>query len=349
MANRVFVAAILTLWLGSMSWLMVDKILPSYYGGEAPMAAGFDPGVHVAWAVSWNGRSVGHAASIRTNGVSNTTNLKNRVVLDDVPLLDLVPALMRQVVGEIGRMKLDANTTLEFDSLDNFSRFTSRVSINDISSILQLDGQVNGGFLDLKVKFNGVTYQPHVPIPNQRVLNESLFPDAKLPYMYIGRRWEEEVYSPFRSPSSPVETLQAEVISEERIEYGGELVRVLRVEFRSAPGAGVTQDARLQAVAWVEAEDGLVLQHDVLIGNSKLRFERLPADEAAEVGRRLLAPPPRPPRQRMDSERRRGSDQGPNRERREGGRRRRAEAGVYPYAEPDGAYSPGPDGSPAAR
>ncbi len=290
MANRIFVAAVLVLWLGSMSWLMVDKILPSYYDGEAPITTGFETGAYVAWKVSWSGREVGQAASIRLQGVSNTSNLESRVVLEDVPLLDLVPALMRQVVGDIGRMKLDARTTLEFDSLDNFSGFRSVVSINDISPVLELKGEVTGGFLELKVQFNGVEYAPHVPIPDQTTLNESLFPDAKLPYMYVGRRWHEEVYSPFRSPSSPVETVEAEVTGMERIEYGGELVRAFRVEFRGSPGPGVPEEQRLQAVAWVRAEDGLVLQHDLLIASSKLRFERLPDDEATEVGRELLTP-----------------------------------------------------------
>lgn len=290
MANRIFVVAVFMLWLGSMSWLMLEKILPSYYDGEAPIAAGFEPNVYVAWKVSWSGRHVGYAASIRQQGVSNTTNLRNRVVLEDVPLLDLVPTLMRQVVGDIGRMKLDANTTLEFDSLDNFSGFTSRVSINDISPVLELRGRVNGAYLELKVDFNGVTYSPNVPMPEQSVLGESLFPDAKLPYMYVGRRWHEEIYSPFRSPSAPVETVEAEVTGLERIDFGGEQVRVMRIEFRGMPTPGVPEEARLQAVAWVSAEDGLVLRHDVHIASSKLRFERLPEDEADAIGRNLLTP-----------------------------------------------------------
>lgn len=315
MANRVFVAAVIVLWLGSMSWLLVDKILPSYYDGEAPLAAGFEPNVAVAWNVFWDGRQVGHAASIRLQGVSNTTNLVNRVVLEDVPLLDLVPALMRQVVGDVGRMKLDANTTLDFDSLDNFSGFHSRVSINDVSSVLELNGEVSGGFLELKVNFNGVTYSPQVAVPDQTMLNETLFPDAKLPYMYLGRRWEEEVYSPFRSPSSPVATVEAEVTGEERIEYDGELVRAMRIDYRASPDPGVPEEARLQTTTWVRPDDGLVLRQDVFIANSKLRFERLSETEAAEVGRTLLTPPPG--RRRDYGRWRGGAGGGPGRPRRD--------------------------------
>src|SRR4029079_8639967 len=117
MANRIFVGAVVVLWLRSMSWLMIDKVLPSLHEGEAPLAAGYENGVPVAWRVYWGDRPVGHAASIRLPGVLGTTNIRNRVVLEDVPLLDLVPALMRKVVGDIGSMKFDAQTRLEFDSL----------------------------------------------------------------------------------------------------------------------------------------------------------------------------------------------------------------------------------------
>ena len=291
MANRAFVFAVVVLWLGSMSWLMIDKILPSLHEGEPPLAAGFEPGVPVAWKVSWGDREVGYAASKRTPGVLGTTNLENRVVLEDVPLLDLVPALMRRVVGDIGSMKFDARTTLEFDSLDNFSKFESRVAINEVSSVLELDGKVNGAFLDVKVKFGDVHYEPKVPIANQAALSEALFPDAKLPYLYVGRRWSEEIYNPFHAPSAPIETVDVEVTGIETLSMDGENHRVMRVEFSGPPAPGVPEDARLQAIAWVRQSDGVVLRQDVLISTSRLRFDRLPEEEAVKQGNKLLMDP----------------------------------------------------------
>jgi hypothetical protein len=290
MANRVFVCAVIVLWLGSMSWLMVDKVLPSFHDGEPPVASGFETDKPVAWRVSWSGKPVGYAASMRQQSVLNTTNLESHVVLRDVPILDLVPPLMRRVVGEIGSLKLDAYTRLEFDSLDNFSAFESRVSINDVPSVLQLHGEVDGSYLNLKVQFGDVSYQPKVPIPDNSALNEALFPDARLPYMYVGRRWHEEVYNPFSSPNSPIETVEAEVTGIESIEYDGKLQRVMRVEFRGPPTPGIAEESRMQAIAWVRAEDGLVLRQDVAIAASQLRFERLSDAEAVEQGNQLLGP-----------------------------------------------------------
>jgi hypothetical protein len=296
MGNRVFVGAVVVLWLGSMSWLMIDKVLPSFYDGEPPIAAGFEPNEPVAWSVFWADRFVGHAASMRTAGLSGTTDLENRVQLDDVPLLDLLPPLMRQVVGDIGRMKLDASTKLEFDSLDNFSAFESRVSINDISSLLTLKGRMEGAYLNLKVTLNTAQpYKVNVFISNEAALSEALFPDSKLPYMYPGRRWTEDVYSPFRSPSDPVDSVEVEVTGQESIEYGGATERVMRVEYRGAQGPGVPEEARLQAVAWVRPVDGLVLKQEVYVNNSTLKFVRLPDDRAAEVGRQLLTDRRNPP------------------------------------------------------
>ena len=289
MANRVFVCAVIVLWLGSMSWLMVDKILPSFHGGEPPIGAGFEPNVPVAWRVTWGDREVGYAASKRTPGVLGTTNLDNRVILNDVPLLDLVPALMRQVVGDIGSMKFDARTTLEFDSLDNFSEFESRVSINEVNSVLKLDGKVNGAFLDLKVEFGDVKYEPKVPIGDQSMLSEALFPDAKLPYLYVGRRWTEEIYNPFHAPSAPVESVDVEVTGIETLTQDGVNHRVMRVEFYGPPAPGVPEEARLQAIAWVRQPDGVVLRQDVIISNSKLRFDRLSDKEALKRGNELLS------------------------------------------------------------
>jgi hypothetical protein len=292
MANRVFVLAVVLLWGGSMTWLMVDKVLPSWYDAEPPMPAGFVPNEYVAWEVSWAGRPVGHAASVRRPGPQGTTNLMSRVRLDDVPVLELAPVWMRSVVGDIGKLKFDAETRLEFDSLDNFSRFQSSVSVNDIPAVLQMKGEIRGAFLELNITgWGDLKYSPKVHAPNEAVLREALFPDAKLPYMYVGRRWREETYSPFRNPGDPMETIEAEVTNKEMLQRGEKSIRVMRVEFRRPPSPGLPEESRLQAVAWVRPTDGIVLRQDVRLGNSKLRFERLSKSESAEIGRDLLVPP----------------------------------------------------------
>lgn len=287
MANRIFVLAVVVLWLSSMTWLVSERILPSFFDGEPPLAEAYETGQAVAWGVEWQGRPVGYAASVRLSGVGGSTDLHNRVVLQDIPLMDLAPAWMRSAIGDLGDITFDARTRIEFDSLGNFSAFESRISINDLPSVLNISGRVEDSFLNLHVRSGDISYSTPIYLPDSKALNEVLFPDAKLPQMYVGRCWREEIYSPFHSPGNPVEAVQAKVVSVEAIRYGGELRRALRIEYRTMAGSGVPQDAGLQAESWVE-DSGNVLRRDVYLGSSKLRFTRLEKTEARAVGRLLL-------------------------------------------------------------
>jgi len=195
---------------------------------------------------------------------------------------------MSKVIGNIGKMSVDASTRIEFDSLDHFSAFHSRVSVNNIPSILKLSGRVKGSYLELKVWTGDISYTPQIYLPNPSAFSEALFPVAKLRYMYLGKRWQEEVYSPFRSPSSHVETVQVEVVSVESLQRDGQTIRVMRIEYRGMPRAGMPDSSRLQAVAWVEPRSGVVYRQDVYIGNSKFRFDRLSEEEAQQTGEKLF-------------------------------------------------------------
>jgi hypothetical protein len=287
MANRIFVLAVIGLWLGSMSWLIVERILPSFYAGEPPIEQAYETGEAVAWQVEWRGRPVGQAASVRLPGVAGSTDLYNRVLLTEFPLAELAPAWWRAMINDLGDITFDAHTRIEFDPLGNFSAFDSRISINDLPSMLNISGRVEDSFLQLKVRTGDISYTSPIYLPDSKALNEVLFPDARLPHMYVGRSWQEEIYSPFYSPRNPVELVKAEVVSVEVIQYGGETRKTLRIEYRAMSRSGIPHDARLQAESWVEPS-GNVLRRDVSMGSSKLRFTRLPEDAAKKAGVELL-------------------------------------------------------------
>ncbi len=287
MANRIFVFAVVVLWLSSMSWLVVERILPSFYAGEPPLEQAFETGKAVAWQVQWQGKPVGRAASVRLSGAGGTTDLFNRVVLTDMPLMDLAPTWMRTAIGPLGEITFDAHTRIEIDAIGNFSAFESRISINDLPSMLHMSGRVENSFLHLRVRSGDISYNTPIYLPDSKALNELLFPDARLPEMYIGRGWQEKIYSPFHSPSNPVELVQAEVVSAEALFYGGKSRKTFRIEYRAMSASGIPHEARLQAESWVEPA-GDVLQRDVYLGRSKLRFTRLVNEAAKEVGLELL-------------------------------------------------------------
>ncbi len=288
MGNRIFISTVCLLWLSSMTWLVIDKVLPSFFNGKPPIASGLEEGKVVAWRVQWAGRPVGWAASLRVPGALGTTELHNRVILQNVPLLDLAPAWMRNVIGDIGKMKFDTKTRIEFDALDNFASFRCRVAINDVPSVLRMSGEMKKTHLEFKVRSGDLTYTTQIYIPHQSALGEALFPDARLPYMYVGRRWQKEVYSPFRSPSSPVELVDAEVVAIESLEHDGGIQRVMRIDYLRMPGPGVPEASRRVAVCWVEPKSGIVLRQDVYVANSILRFERQSDEIAYRKGLELL-------------------------------------------------------------
>ncbi len=287
MANRFFVSSIVVLWLGSMTWLVVDRILPSLYSGHPPRVSAYEPGEVVAWRVYWESRQVGWAGSVRLEGDSGTTELHNRVILKKLPMMQLAPFWVRHAMGSIGEMSFDVLTRIELDSLGVFSAFESRISLDNMPSILSVQGRMNDSYLDLRIRSNNFTSSTSVYMPNSKAISESLFPGARLSSMYVGRRWREEVYSPFNAPGEPVKVVHAEVVSTDSMEYQGKIRKLMRVEYRSPIGSGVKKNTRLQAISWVDPE-GDVLRHDVFIGNTQMRFERLTKDKSAGIGAKLF-------------------------------------------------------------
>jgi hypothetical protein len=287
MANRIFVSAVVILWLCSMTWLFTDRILPTFQGGQPPSLETFKNGQAVAWEVEWGGEKVGSAASVRVPGAGGSVELHNRIALENMPIIDLAPAWMRMAVPSLGDMSFDVISSIEFDSLGNFSSFNSRVILNDMPSVLKLSGRVKDSYLRLNVISGQLPYEVVVYLPDSKSLNEALFPGGELHYMYVGRQWQEEVYSPFRATGDPIELVHAEVVSEETLEYCGETRRVLRVEYHGMIGSGISDKARLQAISWVEPT-GDVLRRDVFLGSSKLRFNRLSNNEANKIGEQLF-------------------------------------------------------------
>ncbi len=271
-----------------MTWLVTDRILPSFYGGQPPIMQAFEEGEAVGWEVIWKGEKVGEAASLRMNGVAGSTDLFNRVVLNKFPVLELAPTWIRAALGNMGNMTFDVRTRFEFDPLGKFSSFNSRISLNDMPSILKMSGRIEDSYLKLKVNSNEIAHSTKIFLPNSEILSEALSPNATLPYMWLGRSWQEKVYSPFSSPADPVELVQVEVASDETIEHLGKIRRVMRVNYKALAGTGIPEHSRTRGISWVDPSTGEVLRRDVFLGDSKLRFERMSKEAAEEAGLELF-------------------------------------------------------------
>jgi hypothetical protein len=287
MGNRIFVGVVLLLWCGTMSWLMVARILPPFFHGEPPshgIAVRNEP---VCWEIEYQDHPIGHAVSQAVAGALGTTEVYSRVILKAIGIRDLAPQWMGSLVRGMGKISVDTRTRLVLDSLGSLSSFETKVRLNDMPLVMRMVGRVEGAELRLKIQSGEITHEMRYPVPTQALLANELIPEPKLLQVYVGRKWQQEVFSPFRPPTSSMEILQAEVVEEGKIEHRGETVHARKIEFRTLTAAGVTADNTLRAVVWV-AEDGTVLRQDVHLMNAKLRFVRCTERPMIELANKLL-------------------------------------------------------------
>ena len=287
MGNRIFVGVVVVLWAGTMSWLMVARILPPFFQGEPPAHGSLLRDEPVCWEVEYSGTPVGYAVSQAVPGALGTTEIHSRVLLERIAIRELAPQWMSSLVHGLGKISLDTRTCMVLDSLGNLSSFDTKVKLNDMPLVMKVQGRVEGPELRIKVQSGEISHEVSYPVPSQSLFANELIPQPKLLQVYVGRKWQQEVFSPFRPPNSSMEIMQAEVVEEGLLEQHGESRHTRRIEFRSLSAAGVAADNTLRAVVWV-AEDGTVLRQDIYLMNAKLRFERCVEPEMLALADKLL-------------------------------------------------------------
>jgi hypothetical protein len=287
MGNRIFVGVVVLLWAGTMSWLMVARILPPFFNGDPPGHGRLVSDEPICWEVQFGGDTVGHAVSQAVPGALGTTEVHSRFLLEGIEIRRLAPQWMSTLVSGLGDIALDIRSRLTLDSLQNLSSFETRVRLNDFPLVMKVTGKVEGGELLLKIQSGEVTHTAVYPVPKQSLLGSELIPDSKLLSVYVGRKWQQEVYSPFRPPTESLEMLQASVVEEGWLEQRGERKRTRKIEFRAMSPAGVAVENTLRAVVWV-GDDGVVLRQDLHVMDAKLRFERREEPHMIMLAQQLL-------------------------------------------------------------
>jgi hypothetical protein len=285
--NRIFVAVVLLLWASTMSWLVVEKILPPFFSGEPPAHGVVEDKLPVCWQIECGGRHVGYAVRQAVPGAQSTTEIHSRVLLEDIPLKKMAPQWMSSIVDDLGLIRLDSRTRLVLDSFGTLSSFDTKVQLNELPLMVKVHGKVDGPELNLRFHSGDVSHEVNFPFPNKKQLDGELIPEPKLLQIYVGRRWQVEMFSLFRPPTDSLTLLQAEVVAEESIHQAGRMIRAKRIEYRDLSAAGVAAEHTLRAAVWV-ADDGTVLRQDVVLVNTKLRFERRTDSKAIRMASKLL-------------------------------------------------------------
>jgi hypothetical protein len=287
MGNRIFVGVVVLLWMGTMSWLMVARILPPFFNGEPPGHGTIVRDAPVCWDIEHDGELVGHAVSKAVPGALGSTEIHSRVQLEGLDVRKLAPQWMSTIVRGIGSISLDTRSRITIDSFGSLSSFETRIRLNDLPLVMKVAGRVDGPNLVLKITSGDVTHTTRYPVPKNSLLASELIPEPKLLQVYVGRKWQQEIYSPFRPPSDSLEVLQAEVVEESWFDRRGERTRAKKIEFRAMSPAGVAADNTLRAVLWV-GDDGTVLRQDLHLMDTKLRFERRQEPHMLKLAEELL-------------------------------------------------------------
>ena len=286
MGNRTFHFVVGLLWLVTMAWLLVSKVLPPLWRGNPPSLRSTLPSAEepICWDLSWNDQTVGWAGTQVLPGSGGSRNLHHRLVLRQFPVDQFAPAMISSLVRQsVGRVDLDAKTRIEIDSIGALVGFHATIQLAELEHALSMSGVVEGERLRVSVRFADLVEPEEMWVPLGAFISSELAPRAEMPDLFVGRRWTEEVFSPLRRPGSPLEVLLVEVVDEAWIQFDGERVKTHEVVYRNDSGSGLRSLAEIRGRVWV-ALDGRVLQQELAFLKTTFLMVRM----SPAAGRRHL-------------------------------------------------------------
>ena len=291
MNSRWFNIAVVLLWLSAMSWLVTKKILPTLLVGEPPAYSKSlrvqreEP--PVGWEMWWNDHLLGRASTATEAGPKNTTQMHNRLRFEHVPLGEIVPPLLANLLNPTERlpeeltMKVDSH--LSFDRQGRITDFRSALRFEGDVQAIHVQGTVDGGYLVLSVAYGSQrVYETDMLLPRDVVLGDGLSPQPRMSGLRDRQTWTTEVFSPLQPPNDPVQIMQATVEGTEPTVWNGQAVETWLVVYRTDPGTGPDGKGKPRGWVWVRP-DGTVLKQQVTLLSSELSFVRMADDEAAAL------------------------------------------------------------------
>jgi hypothetical protein len=293
MGNHPFNVIVILFWLAAMSWLVVAKIVPPLRVGEPPNYASIlEQGVDqppVCWSIRMHDRAIGWAANKVVRRKDGITELYSRVYLGQFPWDDIAPGwlenVLKPMLSNFREMDVDKKSKLVVDPLGRLVGFESRVRVGNLPNAIKVSGQMEGSILKLSLQSGEFSHKGDHYLPPNALTSDELSPQANMPGLSVGQTWTVPLYSPFRSPNSPMEILQATVDRQDQLTWNGKSVKAHVIIYRDDPGSGLTSSEPRGRV-WVR-DDGVVLRQEVAIFRSHVHFVRLSEDRAEEIWRAL--------------------------------------------------------------
>lgn len=290
MNSRWFNIAVFALWLTTMSWLVIAKILPSLVVGDPPdrmaiLTAQAEEQV-VGYDVLWEAERIGWALIRGDRVAGGATLIDGRIHFDRLPIRRMVPGVFLKLLALDGsvsdHIQLDAKNRMFFRANGQLQRFHSTVSLDPRISAVRVEGFVVGETVLLTIRSAGATYEARRPLPRNAMVSDSLMPQSRMPGLREGRKWTVEVYSPLRPRTDPMEIMQAEVVGRAPITWDDQVEEPWLVVYRGDPGSNVGRAGKEHAWLWVR-DDGVVLQHKIAVLDGALTFLRMPDEKGHEL------------------------------------------------------------------
>jgi len=286
MSNRIFIAVVIFLWLGTMAWLVIDRVLPPLLVGEppeyVPQTTQTEEALPVGWHVTWNEKSLGWAVNKVVPGIEGVTEVHSCVVLNRLSLEEMTPVWLKPFVSQMGKINMDARSRFVFDPLNRLSDFRTIVRMDEGVEAIRMYGTIENSRLRLTVRSGEFEYKVEQYLSAGSLLGSDLSPQTQLPDLRVGQSWTMPFYSPFHPPNSPLDILQATVEQEELLDWNDRPVKTWVVVYRNEDGAGYFGVKDYRGKLWVR-HDGTVLCQEAKIFDSVLAFIRMNDEEVSEL------------------------------------------------------------------
>lgn len=290
-------ALIVVFWLAAMSWLVAAKVLPPLLLGEPPtyrtiLAADPnhpDQAEEVTWDIVCDQRLVGVAMSSVVPQSDGVREMRSDVRFWGLPLDSISPLRLGVLAQEQGAqprsVSLSAKATFEVDPLGRLLGFESSLELGLLAEPIHVQGTVDGTQLRLMVRSGDFVYRHDSVLPSDSLLSDALSPQSRLPGLRVGQTWLVPLYSPFNQRTQPLQALEAKVERKEPLVWHGDVVETLLVVYYDEQGGRLGGDNQPRGRIWV-GEGGVVLQQEIPLVNSVLRFIRRPKTDTTPAGSR---------------------------------------------------------------
>jgi hypothetical protein len=294
MYSRTFNATVYLLWLGSMTWLVSQKVLPSLRIGQPPNyqtileAQKHDP--VVGWRLAFNDHELGWALSETKRQENGIMEIRSRIHFRELPLMELtmiISRMYRHFIDYYAQdFTLDTESSLLIDPLGKLLRFDSMLYTNALPEPICIRGVVEGTQMKVSFDFMDFSSSREIYLPQNAILGDAFSPQTQLPGLCEGQTWTVPTFSPFRPSRSPMEILIATVENRESISWNNQDVVAWLVVYRSDPGQSFIRNQTPRGKLWVE-KDGRVLKQEAMLFDSTMTFTRMSDKEAQAIAREI--------------------------------------------------------------